>query len=172
MSGERVHFLSSRSRGGLSGREPYINRRRWNLMAGDGSRCGLPHTRGVGARVRPQGVCAMAPRGRRGGACSVLPRTPRSETECFTRLTREDGLLEVFEGVTAQLVVCGHTNMQFDRSLGRVRVVNAGSVGMPFGHTGADAQCDHPLAYDGTAPFVVRFAARTTHADGSMRTSI
>ena len=64
--------------------------------------------------------------------------TPRSETECFTRLTPEDGLLEAFEGVTAGLVVCGHTHMQFDRSVGGVRVVNAGSVGMPFGRTGAD----------------------------------
>ena len=64
--------------------------------------------------------------------------TPRSETECFTRLTPEDGLLQAFEGVTAPLVVCGHTHMQFDRPLGRVRVVNAGSVGMPFGRTGAD----------------------------------
>ena len=64
--------------------------------------------------------------------------TPRSETECFTRLTAEHGLLEAFEGVTADIVVCGHTHMQFDRSVGPYRVVNAGSVGMPTGRTGAD----------------------------------
>lgn len=64
--------------------------------------------------------------------------TPRSETECFTRLTPEEALLPAFDGVTAQLVVCGHTHMQFDRAVGGVRVVNAGSVGMPFGRTGAD----------------------------------
>jgi hypothetical protein len=28
--------------------------------------------------------------------------------------------------------------MQFDRTIGATRVVNAGSVGMPFGRTGAD----------------------------------
>jgi diadenosine tetraphosphatase ApaH/serine/threonine PP2A family protein phosphatase len=36
------------------------------------------------------------------------------------------------------MVVCGHTHMQFDRMVGRTRVVNAGSVGMPFGKPGAD----------------------------------
>ena len=34
-------------------------------------------------------------------------------------------------------MVCGHTHMQFDRMVGDVRVVNAGSVGMPFGEPGA-----------------------------------
>ena len=63
--------------------------------------------------------------------------TPRSETEGFTRLTAEDRLLPLFEGLQASVVVCGHTHMQFDRRVGRTRVVNAGSVGMPFGDPGA-----------------------------------
>src|SRR6266566_918822 len=37
-----------------------------------------------------------------------------------------------------RVVVCGHTHMQFDRMIGPTRVVNAGSVGMPFGAPGAD----------------------------------
>ncbi len=63
--------------------------------------------------------------------------TPRNDTEIFTRLTREDRLLPLFEGRNVSLVVCGHTHMQFDRMAGNTRVVNAGSVGMPFGESGA-----------------------------------
>ena len=63
--------------------------------------------------------------------------TPRSETEIFTRLTPEDRLLPIFESLQVSVVVCGHTHMQFDRMIGRTRVVNAGSVGMPFGDPGA-----------------------------------
>lgn len=36
------------------------------------------------------------------------------------------------------MVVCGHTHMLFDRMIGTTRVVNAGTVGMPFGEHGAD----------------------------------
>ncbi len=64
--------------------------------------------------------------------------TPRNDTECFTRLTPEDRLLPVFAGVNVPVVICGHTHMQFDRMVGSVRVVNAGSVGIPFGEPGAD----------------------------------
>jgi predicted phosphodiesterase len=64
--------------------------------------------------------------------------TPRNENEIFTRLTAEDRLLPVFEGLNVSVVVCGHTHMQFDRMVGRIRVVNAGSAGMPFGEPGAD----------------------------------
>jgi len=64
--------------------------------------------------------------------------TPRNEDECFTRLTPVERLLPIFEGLDARVVVCGHTHMQFDRMIGQIRVVNAGSVGMPFGRPGAD----------------------------------
>jgi predicted phosphodiesterase len=63
--------------------------------------------------------------------------TPRNDTEIFTRATPEDRVLPMFEGIDAPLVVCGHTHMQFDRMIGKVRVVNAGSVGMPFQEPGA-----------------------------------
>jgi predicted phosphodiesterase len=64
--------------------------------------------------------------------------TPRNDTDVFTRLTPADRLAPLFEPVEASLVVCGHTHMPFDRQVGRVRVVNAGSVGMPVGQPGAN----------------------------------
>ena len=63
--------------------------------------------------------------------------TPRNDTEIFTRLTPEDRLVSIFEDVGAPVAICGHTHMQFDRMIGRTRVVNAGSVGMPYGEPGA-----------------------------------
>ncbi len=63
--------------------------------------------------------------------------TPRDENEIFLRSTPEQVLLPIFEPLDVSLVVCGHTHMQFDRTIGRIRVVNAGSVGMPFGEPGA-----------------------------------
>src|SRR5215469_4935035 len=63
--------------------------------------------------------------------------TPRDENEIFTRLTPEERLVPIFTGLGASVVVCGHTHMQFDRMIGQTRVVNAGSVGMPFGEPGA-----------------------------------
>jgi predicted phosphodiesterase len=71
------------------------------------------------------------------GAVLFCHGTPRSETEIFTRVTSEARLLPLLEGLQASLVVCGHTHMQFDRMIGRTRVVNAGSVGEPYGAPGA-----------------------------------
>jgi predicted phosphodiesterase len=63
--------------------------------------------------------------------------TPRNDTEIFTRLTSDERLLPIFEALDVPLVVCGHTHMQFDRMVGTTRVINAGSVGMPFQDPGA-----------------------------------
>jgi putative phosphoesterase len=63
--------------------------------------------------------------------------TPRNEHEVFTKLTAAERLEPVFQGVDVNVVVCGHTHMQFERTAAGVRVVNAGSVGMPFGTAGA-----------------------------------
>jgi predicted phosphodiesterase len=63
--------------------------------------------------------------------------TPRSDNELFTRLTPEEALAPVVERPGVDVVVCGHTHMAFDRRVGSTRVVNAGSVGMPFGDTAA-----------------------------------
>jgi putative phosphoesterase len=64
--------------------------------------------------------------------------TPRSDSAIFTRRTPDERVLSLFDGAGAPLVVCGHTHMRFDRTVGTMRVVNAGSVGMPFGEPAAD----------------------------------
>jgi len=63
--------------------------------------------------------------------------TPRDDNELFTRLTPGHRLRPIFDATGASIVICGHTHMQFDRTVGETRVVNAGSVGMPFGDPGA-----------------------------------
>lgn len=58
--------------------------------------------------------------------------------------------------------VCGHIHMQFDRMIGATRVVNAGSVGMPFGEPGAYWLLLGPAAGRANSrPGKVSFAFRT-----------
>lgn len=66
------------------------------------------------------------------GDVFVCHATPRNDTDIFTRATPVARLLPLFGGLRARIAVCGHTHMQFDRRIGPVRVLNAGSVGMPF----------------------------------------
>jgi putative phosphoesterase len=63
--------------------------------------------------------------------------TPRNDVDVFTERTAEQQLRPLFDPANAGVVVCGHSHMQFDRKIGATRVVNAGSVGMPFGEPGA-----------------------------------
>jgi predicted phosphodiesterase len=63
--------------------------------------------------------------------------TPRDENEIVTPATPDDQVAPIFVPPGAAVVVCGHTHVQYDRRVGPVRIVNAGSVGMPFEGTGA-----------------------------------
>jgi len=58
--------------------------------------------------------------------------TPRDDTSITTVFTPDDVLQATFGGVEEGVVVIGHTHHQFERRTGDVRVVNAGSVGMPY----------------------------------------
>jgi predicted phosphodiesterase len=58
--------------------------------------------------------------------------TPRNDYEIFTILSPDEKVLEMLGGVPERVVVCGHTHAQDDRRVDGYRVVNAGSVGMPY----------------------------------------
>ena len=58
--------------------------------------------------------------------------TPRNDEEIFTRDSPDERWAPPLAGVDADIVVCGHTHVQFDRRIGDIRLVNAGSVGMPY----------------------------------------
>ncbi|WP_102125345.1 metallophosphoesterase family protein [Deinococcus planocerae] len=83
----------------------------------------LPHRR----RVEVEGL----------GPVLFCHGSPRSDEEIITRLTSEERLARLLAGVEERVVVCGHTHVPFDRVVGGVRVVNAGSVGMGYGPPGA-----------------------------------
>lgn len=65
--------------------------------------------------------------------------TPTADDPIYTRITPDDELLDLFVSVRADVLVCGHTHVQYDRALtSGLRLVNPGSVGMPYeGETGA-----------------------------------
>ena len=59
--------------------------------------------------------------------------TPRNDLDIFTERTPEERIAPLFADVDADVVVCGHTHMQFDRTIAGKRVINSGSVGRPHG---------------------------------------
>ena len=63
-------------------------------------------------------------------------------------------MIPIFDGVDADVVVCGHTHMQFDRTIAGKRVINSGSVGMPYE--------DEPGAY-----WLLDLEHRRTEYDGA-----
>lgn len=67
------------------------------------------------------------------GEVLVCHATPASDEELYTRISPDDEVAALFDGVRADVVVCGHTHGQYDRTLaGGLRLVNPGSVGMSY----------------------------------------
>jgi putative phosphoesterase len=63
--------------------------------------------------------------------------TIRNDNEIITRQTSDATLQSIFEPLKAHAVVCGHTHMQHQRTVGTTRIINAGSVGASFQGEGA-----------------------------------
>jgi diadenosine tetraphosphatase ApaH/serine/threonine PP2A family protein phosphatase len=64
--------------------------------------------------------------------------TPRSDLEIVTAISPQERLAEVLADVEERVVVCGHVHCQYDRRAAGRRIVNAGSVGLPYeGRPGA-----------------------------------
>jgi predicted phosphodiesterase len=68
------------------------------------------------------------------GPARFCHATPRDDEEIFTERDADDVVAGMLAGTEETTIVCGHTHMQVDRVVGRWRVINAGSVGMPYEH--------------------------------------
>lgn len=71
------------------------------------------------------------------GRVALCHATARSDNEMLLVDSTIGQARAAFQGIDAGLVVVGHSHMPFDRLFDRRRVVNAGSVGLPYGHSGA-----------------------------------
>ena len=92
---------------------------------------------------------------------------PADNTPITTAETPEEAVRETFAGYTGTIVI-GHTHHQFDRRIGDLRIVNAGSVGMAYE---GDVAAYWTMLDDGEptpmrTPFDVDRAVRETSASG------
>ena len=93
--------------------------------------------------------------------------TPRSDEEIVTRVTPEDRLGEALAGVEADVVVCGHVHVRYDRTVAGTRVVNPGSVGLPYeGEPGAYWSLLGPTVSFRRAEYDVAAAVESIRASG------
>jgi predicted phosphodiesterase len=58
--------------------------------------------------------------------------SPRSDEECVTVATPVERVAEFTVGLEEACVVTAHTHMQYDRRVGETRLLNPGSVGLPY----------------------------------------
>jgi len=132
-------------------------RTRWAAEQLDGEQleflAGLPLTQTVGVK----GL----------GRALFCHGSPRSDEEIVTALTPEERAASMLSGVVERLVVCGHTHVQFDRLVAGKRLVNAGSVGLPYeGSPGAYWALLGPDVELRRTPYDVEAAAAAIRATG------
>jgi len=58
--------------------------------------------------------------------------SPRSDEDIVTAVSDPERVAPMLAGVDEAIVVSGHTHVQFDRSVAGHRLINAGSIGMPY----------------------------------------
>ncbi|MEU9453016.1 metallophosphoesterase family protein [Streptomyces sp. NPDC048277] len=95
--------------------------------------------------------------------------TPRDDEEVVLVDSRLDRWEEVFDGLDTGIrtVVCGHTHMPFVRLAHGRLVINPGSVGMPYGRTGAHWALLGPGVELRTTDYDIRGAVTRLSQDSS-----
>lgn len=63
--------------------------------------------------------------------------SPRSDEEAIRINTTEKEIRPMIESVSQNIIVCGHTHIQFDRIVDDKRIINPGSVGLQSRANGA-----------------------------------
>jgi putative phosphoesterase len=66
------------------------------------------------------------------GAVRFCHGSPRSDEELVTEATPDDRMAELLAGVEEEVLVTAHTHVRHDRRVLGKRVVNPGSVGLPY----------------------------------------
>jgi putative phosphoesterase len=66
------------------------------------------------------------------GRTLYVHASPRNDVDVFTERTPEERIAFLFEDIDADVIVCGHVHTQYERVIAGKRIVNSGSVGMPY----------------------------------------
>ncbi|HEY7731470.1 MAG TPA: metallophosphoesterase family protein [Gaiellaceae bacterium] len=108
--------------GGASEEETWVRARRWVAGRLGEERLAFLAALPLDLRLELPGL----------GPVRFCHGAPGSDEVAITRLTPTERLRGLLHGVDERVVVCGHTHVQFDRTVDGIRVVNPGSVGAPY----------------------------------------
>ncbi|MGD0715559.1 MAG: metallophosphoesterase family protein [Gaiellaceae bacterium] len=104
------------------------------------------------------------------GATLFCHATPRSDEVVVTPASPDARWEILLDGVTAGVVVCGHTHLQYDERRAGRRIVNPGSIGNPTGRAAAYWALLGPDAELRSTDYDAAGAAAAMRATGFPRT--